>query len=68
MDLKKLEKQKKWQTENLAYRINEYTCNFKNVRKISTFGRDIYSFKIIVKEADKDQSSLLVEIIILRVK
>ena len=29
---------------------------------MNTFGRDIYNDKITLKEADKDQSSLLVEI------
>ena len=46
--------------ENLVYRTNKYTYDFKNVRKINTFGID--NGKITLKEADKDQNSLLVEI------
>ena len=46
--------------ENLYYRTNEYTYNFRNFRTINTFGRDIYNGKITLKEADEDQSSLLV--------
>ena len=34
----------------------------KNFRTINTFGRDTYNGKITLKEADEDQSSLLVEI------
>ena len=50
-------------TEKLLYRKNEYTYSFKNVRKINTFGRELYNGKITLKEADENQSSLLVEII-----
>ena len=49
--------------ENLVYITNEYTYSFENFRKISTFGRDIYNGKITLKEANKDQSDLLVEIL-----
>ena len=45
--------------ENLVY---EYTYSFKNVRTINSVGRIIYNGKITLKEADEDQSSLLVEI------
>ena len=41
---------------------NEYTYSFKSFQTISTFGRDIYSGKIILKEAGKYQNSFLVEI------
>ena len=34
-----------------------------NFRTINTFDRDIYNGTISLKEGDKDQSSLLVEII-----
>ena len=43
--------------ENLVYRTNEYTYNFKNFQTINTFGRDIYNGIITLKEADKDQIS-----------
>ena len=49
--------------ENLVYITNEHTYSFENFRKISTFGRDIYNGKITLKEANKDQSDLLVEIL-----
>ena len=48
--------------ENLVYRTNDYTYSFKNVRAINTFGRNVYNGKFTLKEADEDQSSLLVEI------
>ena len=41
---------------------NEYTYSFKSFQTISTFGRDIYSGKITLKEAGKYQNSFLVEI------
>ena len=47
--------------EKLVYRTNEYTYDFRIFQTINTFGRDIYNGKIALKEADKDQSSLLVE-------
>ena len=43
--------------ENLVYRTNEYTHNFKNFQTINTFGRDIYNGIITLKEADKYQIS-----------
>ena len=49
--------------ENLFYRMNEYKYNFQNFRTINTFGRDIYNGTITLKQADKDQSDLLVEIL-----
>ena len=48
--------------EDLVYRRNEYTYSFKNFRTINTLSREIYNGTITLKEADKDQSSLLVEI------
>ena len=48
--------------ENLVYRTNEYTYSFQNFRTINTFGRDVYNGKLTLKEADEDQSNLLVEI------
>ena len=48
--------------EKLIYRASEYTCSFQNFQTIKTFGRDIYSGKITLKEDDEDQASLLVEI------
>ena len=49
-------------TEKLIYETNEYTCSFKNLQKIKTFDRDIYDGKIMIEEADKHQTNLLVEI------
>ena len=49
--------------ENLYYQTNKYTYNFQNFQIISTFGRDIYNGTIIKKEADEDQSDLLVEML-----
>ena len=49
--------------ENLYYKTNKYTYNFQNFRTISTFGRDIYNGTITTKEADNNQSDLLVEIL-----
>ena len=49
--------------EKLHYKTNEYTYNFQNFQAINTFGRDIYNSTITLKEADKDQSDLLVEIL-----
>ena len=48
--------------QNLVSRTNEYTYSFKNFRTINTFNRDIYNRTITLNEADKYQSSLLVEI------
>ena len=48
--------------KNPVYRTNQYTYSFKNFQTIKTFGRDIYNGKAALKEADEDQSSLLVEI------
>ena len=48
--------------ENVINRASKYTYSFQNFRAIKTFGRDIYSDKITLKEADEDQASLLVEI------
>ena len=50
--------------EILVYR----TYKFKNFQTMHTFGRDIYNGKITLKEADEDQSSLLVEIMNLKSK
>ena len=48
--------------ENLVNRTNKYTYRFTNFWTINTFGRDNDNGTIIVKEPDKDDSSLLVEI------
>ena len=48
--------------EKLVYKTNEYTYSFKNIQTIKTFGRDIYEGKIMIEEADKYQTDLLVEI------
>ena len=49
--------------KKLVHRTNEYTYSFESFRSIKTFDRDINNATIIVKEADKDQSDFLVEIL-----
>ena len=49
--------------KNLLYRASEYTYSFQTIK---AFGRDIYNDKITLKEADNDQSNLLVEIMALK--
>ena len=48
--------------KNFVYGTNEYTYSFRIFWRINTFCRDIYNGKITLKEADEDQSNLLVEI------
>ena len=52
----------------MYYRTNEHAYNFQNFRTTNTFGRDIYNGKITLKEANEDQSNLLVEILNFREK
>ena len=47
--------------EKLIYETNEYTYSFKNFQ-IKSFDRDTYEGKIMIEEADKYQTDLLVEI------
>ena len=47
----------------LVYRTNQYTYCFKNFWTINTLGSDICNGEITLKEADKDQSDLLVELL-----
>ena len=47
---------------NLVYRANLHTYSFKIYQTINASSRQIYNDKIRLKEADEDQSSLLVEI------
>ena len=54
--------------EKLIYETNEYTCSFKNLQIIKTFGRDIYEGKITIEEANEYQTDLLAEIIDFRKK
>ena len=49
--------------EKLIYRANEYTYSFKHFQTSKTFGRDICNGEITLKEADNDQTNLLVETI-----
>ena len=57
-----MEIEKSVNRENLIYRASEYIYSFKNFKTIKTFGRDIYNDEITLKEADNDQTNLLVEI------
>ena len=54
--------EKKIDREKLIFETNECTYSFKNFQTIKTFGRDIYEFKIMIEEADKHQTDLLVKI------
>ena len=49
--------------ENLYYKTNKYTFNYQNFQAINSFNRDISNGTITKKEADEDQSDLLVEIL-----
>ena len=49
--------------ENLYYKTNEYTYDFQNLRRINTLATDIYNGTLTLKEADNDQSDLLIEIL-----
>ena len=57
------EKEKTVDREKLYYKRNKCTYNFQNVQTRSTFGRDIHNGTFTRKEADNDQSDLLVEIL-----
>ena len=52
--------------DHLYYKMNKYTYNFQNFWTKSTFGRDIYNGAITKREADNDQSDLLVKILSFR--
>ena len=54
--------EKKIDREKLIFETNECTYSFKNFQTIKTFGQDIYEFKIMIEEADKHQTNLLVKI------
>ena len=54
--------EKKVDREKLIFETNECTYSFKNFQTIKTFGQDIYEFKIMIEEADKHQTNLLVKI------
>ena len=56
------EAEKNVDREKLVYETNEYTYSFKNFQTIKTLGRDIYDGKIMIEEADKYQTDLLVQI------
>ena len=43
-------------------KATEYTYDFRNLRTIRTFGRDIYEGRISLEKADEDQSNLMNEI------
>ena len=48
--------------EELVYKTNEYTYSFQNFQTIKTFSKNIYGGSFKLKEADKYQTDLLVEI------
>ena len=54
--------EEKVDSEKVVYRTNKYKYDFTNFQTLNTFGREIYSSKITLKEGDDNQSSLLVEI------
>ena len=49
--------------EHLYYRTDEYMYNFQKFWTINDFARGIYNGTITLKEADKNQSDLSVEIL-----
>ena len=59
-------KNKLVERDNLYYKIIKYTYNFQNFWTTSTFGRDIYNGTITIREADNDQSGLIVTILSFR--
>ena len=59
---KTIEIEKTIDRENLIYKASEYTYSFRNFWTIRKFGRDIHEGQITLKEADKDKSNLLTEI------
>ena len=48
--------------ENLIYKTNKHTYDFRKCNTIRTFGEDIHEGKITLEEADEIQSDLLGEI------
>ena len=48
--------------EKLVYKVTEYTYDYRNLRTIRMFGRDIYEGRISLEKADEDQSNLMNEI------
>ena len=44
--------------EKLFYKSDKNKYNFKNFRKIRTFGEDVYNGEITLEETDKYQSNL----------
>ena len=48
--------------EKLVYKTDKHTYDFRKFNTIRTFGKDIYSGKITLDEADESQSDLLNEI------
>ena len=50
--------------EDLIYKANNCTCNFRQFRTIRSCGRDVYIRKINLEEANELHSVILMEIII----
>ena len=57
-----LKTEKNVDREKLIYDAGKYTYDFRIFDAIRSFGEDIYNGKIMLKEADKDQSDLADEI------
>ena len=51
------ENRKNCRQRKVNSKASEYTYSFQNFQTIATFGRDIYSGEITLKEADEDQGS-----------
>ena len=49
--------------ENLVYRTSNYTYSFQNFWTINIFGRYICNGAVTTKDAENDQSDVLVEIL-----
>ena len=62
-ELNKITEIEKWYTEKNQFIEQTNIHIVFNFRTINTIARDIYNGTISLKEGDKDQSSLLVEII-----
>ena len=54
--------------ENIYYKMDKVTHNFRNFWIISTFRRDIYNGRVTTKDTDNDQSNLIVKILHFRKK
>ena len=64
----KLKNMKKINRDNMIYYSSKEPCNFKTFKTIRSFGENIYSSKITMNEADKEQADLIEYILNLIIK